>query len=814
MTSREERRKDFVGVGIVAALIALAIAFGAQRGQRGMQVAARAGDVTSIAGPLARWTFVPTSGRLEVGSADGRSRVDFDLSLVVDGIERPLVMRRGDVRLKDRSTLVGEFPVEVGDERAAATLELRMDGDLVLATVSIAPEAGSNPHAYALRLSLSPEGRSVFVPNVGVLSDVATINARSVVIDDDVHPFALLSTQGTFSASEVAPEVEQPGAQPRVVVTAKSETSMRRGPGAAATQPTRLDVGVLVGASSQQIWGRLYRLLRADVARVSGVVTGTTERAHVIAIDEDGRPQLRAVVDGQGRFVIEAPKTAIQWYAALEAVHISAPIRFPPGTPWDLKLDVSPGGELAVKVIDADTRQPLLARLIVKGVDGTLDPSFGPDYRASGAGPLMDLVSGTVTTPLPAGRYRVAATKGIEYSIDAEIVEITSGHTQQVELALRHVVPTPTSVACDLHVHARPSFDSSVTPEDRVVSLISAGIDFAVPTEHNVVGDYGPALEVLKLQKQLLSVTGVEVTTFNPRFGHFGVFPYPPGAIPAYRGTSAAALFTSAHRGDPSRVVQVNHPRLPNGIGYFQIVGFDAKSGRLPAAMRTDFDTLEVYNGYDLANRPRVEAVLDDWYALLNMGKRFAATGSSDSHRIQYQWAGYPRTYANVSAAHVNDTREIIASIKKGKSFVTSGPVIELELYDAGRAAHPGDEIAPPKPGAPLAGKLRVRAAPWIDLTSVEIVAGVPGGPGSPGTVTSIFKTEVASSPTKLGKELGTLEEAVARSVRLDVDLALEVPDGTRWIVAVARGERPMDDAIPFMPIQPLGFTNPVWLAR
>jgi hypothetical protein len=93
-------------------------------------------------------------------------------------------------------------------------------------------------------------------------------------------------------------------------------------------------------------------------------------------------------------------------------------------------------------------------------------------------------------------------------------------------------------------------------------------------------------------------------------------------------------------------------------------------------------------------------------------------------------------------------------------------------------------------------------------------LAGVPGGTGSVGIIASVFKTRVATSPTRLGKEPGSLEEAAARSVRLDVDLALKPPEGARWIVVVVRGERAMDDALPFMPIQPLAFTNPVWLAR
>ena len=826
--------RDVFGVAIVAALIALALAFGAQRGRRAVPAAARAGEVTELGGAIARYSIFPTSGRIGVASTDGRSRADLEMSLVVDGVERPLVMRRADVQLRDKLTLAASFPIELGEERATGALELRMDpgSDVLSANVVITPDTGSSAHTYALRFGLAPAGRSLFAPGAGTIADLGTTEARTLIVDDDTHPIALLSAQGALSIAEIPPDLDQAGAQPRVVVSARTETAAQRSPGA-APKPARLDIAILVGASEQLVWGRLYKLLRAPVARVAGVVTGTKERAHVIGLDEDGRPQVRVAVDAQGRFAIDAPTTTVQWFAALEAAHTSAPVRYTPGTPTELKLDVSPGGELHVRIVDADTNQPIVARLIVKGIEGTIDPSFGPDYRASGAGPLMDVLEGEVSTPLPAGKYRVAATKGMEWSIDAESVEVQSGHAKSVDLALRHVVPTPGVVGCDLHVHARPSFDSPVTPEDRVLSLVSAGVDFAVPTEHNIVGDYAGPLEVLRLTKQLATVTGVEVTTYNPRFGHFGVFPYPANSgIPPFKGATAAGVFAASKRGDPNRVLQVNHPRLPSGIGYFHVVGFDPKVGRVPAGMRTDFDTLEVYNGYDLASRARTEQVLEDWFALLNLGKHIWATGSSDSHRIQYQWAGYPRTMAFVEPKSAGDTGQpidtaaVVAAVKKGHGFITSGPMIELELGAEGKTARPGDELPAPH-GSNVPGKLRIRAAPWIDVTSVEVMAGMPPTPaGASGVVPApvlvptagrrevLFKSKIASRPTHLGKEEGTLEEAAARTIRFETDLSLTIPEGARWIAVVVRGERALDDALPFMPIQPLAFTNPIWLAR
>jgi len=811
------RAKDIFGVVAVVVLVAFAIGLVVTRARRSLLTVARAGEVTELRGPLARVSFSAATGHLTTLTLDGRSALDVEMSLVVDGAERPLVIPESAVQMRGKGALSAIFPIEIDDEHASGALDLTLDSSSELLAISlvVTPDRVRAAHSFALSIGTAPGARAVFVPGVGAFSDLGSLDARAVLIDDDVHPFAFASTDAVLTASLRAPDVDRAGAQPRLVVSSRTESTPAR-PSDAETKPVRCNLMLLVGSTSQSIWGRLYRQFRVDFANVSGVVIGGAERAHVMALDGDGYPQIRAAVDAQGRFVIDAPKTATLWHATLDASTTSAPISFPPGTPWDLKLDVSPGGTLHVRVVDADTREPMIARLLVKGIEGTMDPSFGPDYRASGAGPLMDMLDGEAETPLPAGHYRVAATHGLEWSVDAESIEITSGEPKSVELALRHVVPTPGMVACDLHVHARPSFDSPVIPEDRVLSLVSAGIDFAVPSEHNIVGDYGPAIDLLHVGKQLSFVTGVEVTTDNPSFGHFGVFPYPrTAAVPPSEGTTADAIFSAARRNSPNGVIQVNHPRLQMGIGYFEIAGFDPNAGRIPAGMRADFDTLEVYNGYESQNRADVERVMEDWFALLNLGKRYAATGSSDSHRIQYQWAGYPRTFALVDPKAAGDTglpvdtRAVVAALKKGRSFVSSGPVIEFELASEGHTAKPGDDL--PLPRGTLGGTLRVRAAPWVDVTSVDLVAGVAPLPAH-GTTQVVFHAAVPSRPTFVGKEDGTPEESAERALRFEANLDIVLPEGAHWMVAIVRGDRRLDDVLPFMPIQPLAFTNPIWL--
>lgn len=779
---------------------------------RGRDEAALARDATRFEGAGAVFVFDEAAGRLTARVAEVGPPLEVDLSLVVDGLERPVLVGVGGLTAVSARASRASLPVALDDERLGATLELHADerGDALTVRVSLPPSR--RPRRYGLRASFPENGRGLFVPGAGGVVAHRETDTSVALVDDELASFALVAPAGG-GASADTPDGAREDAGPRARFTAKAKEDP-------SGDGTTLELRVLAARSPP--WAEVYAALGVPHARVRGVVHGAGGRAHVTGLDADGRPRLRVLTGEGGRFEVDAEPSTVLWVASGAASATGAPVRFAPGSAWELLLDVSPGGEIHARVIDEDGGRPLVARLHVHGLAGTQDPTFGPDFRASGAGPLMDLAHGEVTTPVPAGRYRVSATKGLEWSIDAKEITVASGGRADVELRLRHVVPTPRLVGCDLHVHARPSFDSPVTPEDRVLSLVSAGVDFAVPSEHDMVGDYAPALALLGLGKELAFVPGVEMTTDMPRFGHFGVFPYPlDRPPPRTRGTNATRLLAAARRGDPGRVVQINHPRMEGGIGYFAVSGYDAGAGKLPQGMRADFDTLEVYNGFDLDRRERVEQTMVDWFSLLDLGHRIAATGSSDSHRIQYHWAGYPRTYALLDARAAGDdggpvdVKAIAQAVARGRSFVTSGPILELSLEAGGRRAGPGEELTRPE-GGRVRATLRVLAAPWVDVRSLEILAGGPAtrGPGSGPLRASPYVAQLPEVPSRTGREEGTLDEAIARSVRSAQELTLDLPEGTSWVVAIVRGERPLDDVLPFMPVQPLAFTNPVWITN
>ena len=725
-----------------------------------------------------------TDASLVLLRPDGSGATRFEISVVSNGVVRALSF--ADARTVRKGA---DLDIEIAPSPEAPAMILKLSVDAKNEAFRVELRA---PAHVGLRFDVShPE--SVFVPGTGVLSDLGTVSGKAVVLDEAQVPFAIASPAPLFATMSGDGEHLH-----LAVTTADADPG---DPGVADVRVGPVEARIVTGKTSADLFSHAFASSEL-VKPVKLVVTGAKEEARVFGLDDDGHPILRMRAQPDQHITVMVPPRITSYYAAMDASDTSSPIRFEAGLPWDLALDVSLGGELHIRVVDADTDLPITARIAVRGIDGTLDPSFGPDYRASGAGPIMDALKGEVTTPVPKGRYRVLATKGIEYNVDAETVELDSGRSKTVELALRRMVDTPNMIACDLHVHARPSFDSPVSQEDRVLSLVSAGIEFAVPTEHNIVGDYAPSIATLDVGRDFAFVPGVEVTTYNPRFGHFGVFPYPLGLPPPYKGTTAGAVFDAAHT-DPKRVLVVHHPRLPKQIGYFDVEGFDPDNPQTLGRIRLDFDALEVFNGYEKDSLEKVDRVLRDYYALLNTGKRFAATGSSDSHRIQYQWAGYPRTMVLVDPERGGtpgkkiDPAAVVAGIKHAHAIVTSGPIVEIAIDGKG----PGEEVAAAG-RASVSAHVRVRAAPWIDVTQLDVVMQ--------GQVVATI--HIPSRPTVIGKEIGDDAELAAKVLRWEGNIPLTLKPGTKWVLAVARGARKLDDVLPFMPVEPIGITNPVWI--
>lgn len=529
-------------------------------------------------------------------------------------------------------------------------------------------------------------------------------------------------------------------------------------------------------------------------ATLKGKVTPAREGIKVIAVDAQGRTVAASFSDNQGAFALTGANIA-RVFATLGTTRLGPIMAAKEG----VSLPVSAMGRLSLKARDHDTNESLPVRFVVHGIEGAREPNFGADSRATGAGPLVDAEAGTFSTLLPAGRYQVLATRGVEYSIDRQVVEVKAGEETTAHLSVRREVDTPGWAGCDFHVHSRGSFDSLVSVEDRVRSLAAAGVDFAIPSEHNHVGTYA-AVDTVGLSDRLAWAPGVEVTTVDPMRGHFNVFPYSLEAVPSYRKTTLNALIKFVRSKSPDSVIQINHPRLDAHIGYFDASHIDPATEQGRGLLPKGFDAIEVYNGFDLGALDRVEEVLKDWVNLHEAGRHYTATGNSDSHSVQYVWAGYPRTYVKLADDHEDGKGAAITgaavatALRSGHAIVTDGPIIDLTQGDHG----PGDALVVENGAAKI--HVRVRAPDWIDVRKVEVIVG--------GKVA--FSQDLDERPSVAGTPQGTLEEARKHAVRFEADVDVKVPASVRSVFVLVRGNRLMNDILPFTEFKPFAFSNPL----
>jgi hypothetical protein len=141
---------------------------------------------------------------------------ELELSLIVDGVEHSIVLRKDDIDARETS-IKATFDVPIGEDQASGKLTLGVDPTTAALLLSVAiatPDGGD--HKASLGLTTNPGAAGVFVPERGELGDVGDLETRAVVIDDDVQPMALVTKTGRFSVGERAPELEiQPAMKPR-----------------------------------------------------------------------------------------------------------------------------------------------------------------------------------------------------------------------------------------------------------------------------------------------------------------------------------------------------------------------------------------------------------------------------------------------------------------------------------------------------------------------------------------------------------------------------------------------------------------------
>lgn len=446
---------------------------------------------------------------------------------------------------------------------------------------------------------------------------------------------------------------------------------------------------------------------------------------------------------------------------------------------------------LAIRVVDKDTGNGLPCRLTIVNAHGALAPLI-----ALSNAPALAIRPGVVYTGngkadigLPAGDYTVFASRGLEWSVATQRVQLARGGSARLDFRLSRVVPTPGWISCDPHTHTLThSGHGDASLEERTLTLAGEGIELPVATEHNLHIDYASAARRTGVAEWFTPVTGNEVTT---PAGHFNIFPVASAARPPdSRITDWPRLMTALRATPHVRVVVLNHPRnFHNNFQPFAANHFNAVTGENLRGLEFSFDAMEVLNSS--AQQSDFMLVYRDWFALLNHGYRVTAVGSSDGHDVSRYIVGQGRTYIACPDGPPDriDVATACSNLLAGRALVSMGLLTDMTLNERFKVGDIATNL-----GAHVRVTVRVLGPPWVSATNVWLFAN----------------------------GLKVREQSLAHVQDRTVTWTLARPKHDVHLVAIAAGPgvvapywaipRPYQPASPRWEGRVIGSTNPIWL--
>jgi hypothetical protein len=393
-------------------------------------------------------------------------------------------------------------------------------------------------------------------------------------------------------------------------------------------------------------------------------------------------------------------------------------------------LIVPVAGGVDVTVTD-EAGHPLPCKVQFIGIDGTDTPHLGPIVRAHGCDNLYQSENGRFRQQLPTGKYRLVITRGIEYDHAERTVEIAAGTLVPVKVTLKRIVDTTGWVSTDFHNHTTVSGDNYCGTDDRIINLAAENVEFAPATEHNRIYDWQPHIDKLGLKEHVATVVGIEFTGSGPHLNAFPleVVPYTQdNGGPDYNvdGRISALLLRRMAGEQETRWVQVNHPHMAK---FFAHLRADAEPDEGLPRFEDFIDGAELWGEKILSGQPRFIRVRNDkeeerenwpfvWMQLANAGTFIPTVAVSDAHRTTNGGVGGWRLYVRSTSDEPAkiDSKEIIANAKACKSFVTSGPFLQVTTSDD---KGPGDTVIS---SDPVRLHVRVQCNTWVDVDRVAVL--------------------------------------------------------------------------------------------
>ncbi|HEY2798244.1 MAG TPA: CehA/McbA family metallohydrolase [Thermoanaerobaculia bacterium] len=456
-----------------------------------------------------------------------------------------------------------------------------------------------------------------------------------------------------------------------------------------------------------------------------------------------------------------------------------------------------PRGTLRLSVTNA-AGAAMPARLSVTGEDGRgwvpdgawrhADDGFDRGVRPFELTYFHTTRAGTAVLSLPAGRYTVLATRGLEYAPVTRTVEVPARGTASAAASVRVALPRLADLPArgwwsgDLHVHMNYGGHYLADPATLRAQAEAEDLhvveDLIVNKEQRIpdIARFAPGLDPVSTAATLIKHDEEYHTSYWGHTAHLGLAEHLILPIyAAYANTPAASLFP-----DNSTIFDLSHAQ--HGVSgyvhpYDPPLPDPAAAEPLTHALPVDValgkaDYMEVVGFSD--HRTTAEV----WYRLLDCGYRLptgAGTDAMTNFASLRGPVGMNRVFVRLGPGRKLGYRAFLDALKAGRTFATNGPILSFTLE--GREV--GDEIALPAGAHTLRAKVSLRSIARIE--KLEIVSN--------GTV-------VATVPLD------------ASGTRADATVPLPV-SGSAWFTLRASSPGAVE---PVLDIYPFATTSPIYV--
>ena len=389
-----------------------------------------------------------------------------------------------------------------------------------------------------------------------------------------------------------------------------------------------------------------------------------------------------------------------------------------------VEFDVRRSWWLRVRITDPSPAHDGMvpaARIYLTGADGLAHSPAGAIPRITRPhGTYYFHAKDTFALLLPEGPAVIEAVRGMEYAPVRR--EIVLNHHQLIELELDHRFPMYQRklYSADSHIHANYTKNEVIDIDDIQLYCSAEGLDNA----NFMVANSGRSSNILHdarfFEGKPHSLSkGHKVLYFNEEmrnnkiYGHISFFnlkelvrpvftgfpgtrhyeDYPPNYNQAKGAQEQGGAVSYVHPADRAAFSVVSCRELPIDLALGQV------------------DALDV-----LSNAVEVPS-MEIWYRVLNCGFRCAISAGTDSftNRVMHFVPGGGRVYVHVPGEF--SYLKWIANYKKGRSFATNGPMVDLSV----NGHRPGAELRLDPDDPTL--KIVAEARSLVPIERLEVVA-------------------------------------------------------------------------------------------